>query len=131
MSSPLESIRRLSSASAALLLTRAESASLELAQARAQLVRWLLFAFGVGLLALAGLLAASAALVVVLWARFEWATLVLLALVYGGIAVALFRRLQHEIGTAPPLLAQTLEELARDREALLATGRGHESAPPP
>ncbi len=130
MTSPLDALRRLSTASVGLLLTRAEFASLELAQSRAQLMRWLGMALAVAVLALLGLMAASALLVGLLWSRWGWGTLLLLALAYALGALWLARRLQREVAGAPPLLAQTLQELARDKEALLPEHKAAATGPP-
>jgi uncharacterized membrane protein YqjE len=119
---------RFAAGATALLQIRAEQASLELAQARAQLARWAGWGLAVAVLALLALGTASAWLAVLLWDRWGAATLLLLALVYGAAALWMLLRLRREIDSAPPLLAQTLQELARDREALLATRR---EEPPP
>lgn len=131
MASPIDALRRLSAASVNLLLSRAEFASVELAQARAQLMRWLLLALGALLLALLGLLAATALFVALLWPVLGWVSLLLPAIVYLLGAVWVFLRLQREIEGAPPLLSDTLQELAKDRDAfrgqaagMTDTGRG-------
>jgi uncharacterized membrane protein YqjE len=121
--SPLEAVRRLSAASLTLLLSRAEFATIELAQARAQFVRWFGLALAGGLLALLAVVTASAWFVVALWERAGWITLVVLAVGYGFGAWYVLRRLQHEIRETPPLLSQTLQELAKDRDALTKRDR--------
>lgn len=118
VASPLDAVRRLSAASLTLLLSRAEFASVELAQARAQLMRWLGLALAGALLALLAAVAASAWLVVALWERAGGITLGVLAAAYAVVAWRVLQRLQREIREAPPLLAQTLQELAKDRDAL-------------
>ncbi len=117
MASPIDALRRLSAASVNLLLSRAEFASVELAQARAQLMHWLLLALGALLLALLGLLAATALFVALLWPVLGWVSLLLPAIAYLLGAVWVFLRLQREIEDAPPLLSDTLQELAKDRDA--------------
>lgn len=129
MGSPLDGLRRLAAASTGLLLTRAEFAALELAQARAQLMRWVVMALAVSLLALLGLIGLSAALVVAMWPQWGWATPVALAGVYLAAAAALAARLLRQIREAPPMLSQTLDELAKDRAALVA-GAGADSQRP-
>jgi uncharacterized membrane protein YqjE len=119
VASPLESLRRLSAASAGLLLTRAEFATVELAQARAQLMRWLGLALAACALAMLALAAGTGAVVVVLWPQWGWLTLLAFALAYGGLAAWLVLRIRREVRQAPPLLSQTLHELARDRDSLL------------
>jgi uncharacterized membrane protein YqjE len=120
--SPLAAVRRLSAVSLALLLSRAEFASVELAQARAQLVRWFMLALAGALLALLAAVAASAWLVVALWERAGWVTLALLAAAFAAAAWWVLVRLQRDVRDAPPLFSQTLQELAKDRDALAASG---------
>jgi uncharacterized membrane protein YqjE len=120
MASPLASVRRLSTVAASLLLSRAEFASLELAQTRAQLIRWLLLASLGAVSTLLALIAASALLTVALWPRYGWITLAVLAALYAIGAAWLFRRLSAEMAAAPPVLSETLRELSNDRDALLA-----------
>lgn len=118
MQTVVASLRRLISNAAALLLTRAEFASVELAQARAQLARWMGLALGAAVLALLGLGLASAWLALVLWPWLGALTLLLLGLGFALGSFLLVLNLRREIEAAPPLLAQTLQELERDRTAL-------------
>lgn len=120
MSSPLQALRQLADGVVALALTRAEQAGLELAQARAQLVRWAGLLVALALLATLALAAGSAWLTLLLWDRWGAMTLLLLALAYAAVAFGLLHRLRREVDAAPPLLAQTLADLARDRAALRA-----------
>jgi uncharacterized membrane protein YqjE len=129
VTSPFDTVRRLSAASVSLLLSRAEFATLELAQARAQWMRWVLLALLATLLALLALLAASTLLVLALWERFGWITLLAVGIAYALAAVFVLRRLDREIAAAPPLLAQTLQEVARDRDALFGRDRDGGRAP--
>lgn len=117
--SPLDAVRRLSAAAVNLLLARAEFATLELAQARAQLVRWCVLALLGMALTLLTLIVASALLVIVLWPRYEWMTLLVLVLGYAIAAVLILRRLLREVGDAPPLLSETLHELSNDRDVFV------------
>lgn len=128
MASPLAaSVRHLSAAAVNLLISRAEFASLELAQTRAQLMRWLVLALLGAVLALIALIAGSALLTVVLWPRLGWITLAVLVALYAIGAIWLFRSLATEIAAAPPVLSETLRELSNDRDAFLA-GRGRGDA---
>lgn len=126
MASPLDAVRRLSAASVSLLLSRAEFASVELAQARAQLLRWFLFVVGILLLALLGLLFATGLFVIALWPVLGGVALLLPAVLYLSGAIILYRKLQREVADAPPLLSQTLQELSRDRDAF----RGRDAGEP-
>lgn len=113
-------LRRLLASASSLMLTRAEFASLELAQARGQVVRWLVLALAIAVLALMTLLVLSALLVVVLWDALGWVTLAVLLALYGGLAAWGLLTLRREVSQAPPVLDETLRELRNDREALMA-----------
>jgi uncharacterized membrane protein YqjE len=123
MASPLDAVRRLSTATVNLLLSRAEFASLELAQTRAQLIRWFVLALIAMTLALLALIAGSALLTVVLWPRYGWITLAVLFAIYVIGAWWVFRILTAEVSAAPPVLSETLRELSNDRAAFLADAR--------
>lgn len=123
MASPLDALRRLSASTVNLLLSRAEFASLELAQTRVQLIRWITLALFAMVLALLALIAGSALLTVALWPRFGWYTLAALFAVYVIGAVWVFRTLTSEVSAAPPVLSETLRELSNDRDAIFARAR--------
>ncbi len=123
MASPFSAVRRLSTATVDLLVSRAEFASLELAQTRAQLIRWVVLALCAAVLALLALIAATALFAVVLWPRLGWIALAVPAGVYALLALWLFRKLSTEVASAPPVLSETLRELSADRAALRAAGR--------
>jgi uncharacterized membrane protein YqjE len=121
----LGALRRTFAAAFGLLLTRAESATIELGAARAAAVRWFVLALAAGLFALLALAAASAALTLALWPWLGWATPLALAAIYALAAWRFAVRVRREVEDAPPLLAETLKELGKDRDALLgAGGRG-------
>ncbi|MGE5337837.1 MAG: phage holin family protein [Gemmatimonadota bacterium] len=124
MTSPLDAARRLSASTVNLLLTRAQFASVELAQSRAQLMRWVGLALIGAVLALLALMALSAFLLIVFWdAAGPWSLLVLTVL-YAVVGFLVVRRLQRELHYAPPLLSETLAELAQDRDAILGRAAG-------
>jgi uncharacterized membrane protein YqjE len=123
MASPLDAVRRLSAATVNLLLSRAEFASLELAQTRAQLIRWVALALFAMVLVLLALIAGSALLTAALWPRYGWITLAVLLALYVLGAALVFRKLKTEMSAAPPVLSATLRELSNDRDALLADTR--------
>ncbi len=124
MASPLDAVRRLSAATVNLLLSRAEFASLELAQTRAQLIRWVALALFAMVLVLLALIVGSALLALALWPHYGWITLAVLFALYALGAALVFRKLMAEMSAAPPVLSATLRELSNDRDALLAgTGR--------
>jgi uncharacterized membrane protein YqjE len=117
-SGPLDALRRVSANSLALLHSRFELATLELAQARRQLVRWLLLALIGSLVVQLALLALAGAVMAFLWESAGPFALLGLAVVYAGIGAAIVWRLQREIVRAPSLFSATLSELAKDREAV-------------
>lgn len=123
MATPLDAVRRLSAATVKLLLSRAEFASLELAQTRAQLIRWVVLALFAMVLLLLALIAGSALLTVALWPRYGWITLAVLFAAYALGAWWVFLTLAGEISAAPPVLSETLRELSNDRDALLGDRR--------
>lgn len=128
MPSPLDAVRRLSASSLNLLLTRAQFASVELAQSRAQIMRWVGLALIGAVLALLALMALSALLVIVFWEQGGPWTLLALALLYALAGYLVVRRMQREVHDAPPLLAETLAELAKDRDAILGRAEGDAEA---
>ena len=123
-------MRRAARAASALLLARAEFATVELAQSGADALHWLLWALGATALLALTLIAGTAAVVLALWPQCGWYSLGLLTLVYAGITGYLLYRLRRALHARPPLLDQTLAELAKDREALLGH-HGPEAGPEP
>lgn len=124
--SPLDAVRRLSAATVNLLLSRAEFASLELAQARAQLLRWFTLSLMVMMLLLLTLIIGSALLTVALWPHYGWITLAVLLVVYALGACLVLRKLMDEVSAAPPVLSETLQELSSDRDVFVARVRAAE-----
>ncbi len=120
-------LRRLVRTAAGLLSARAEFASVELALARAQLMRWLLLSLLALLLGLLGLMCVTAFVALALWPVLGGAALLLPGLAYVAGGWWVVRRLMRDVDTAPPLLQETLQELAQDREALLQALAGEEA----
>ncbi len=120
-------IRRAARAASSLLLARAEFAAVELTQTSADALRWLLWALGATALMALTLIAATATVVLALWDRLGWWSLGFLTLVYAAATGYLIVRLRRALRTRRPLLAQTLAELSKDREALF--GQGAEAKP--
>jgi uncharacterized membrane protein YqjE len=120
VASPLDAMRRLPAALVTLLLSRAEFATLELAEARTRFLRWIVLALLGAILTMLALMVGSALLTVALWPRFGWGTLAALAVVYAVLALWVFRTLAVEHASTPPLLSETLRELANDRDAVFA-----------
>ena len=118
MASPLQSLRRVSTAALNLLMSRAEFASLELAEARVQLLRWFLRGLLAMLLIVFAVATATALLVALLWPQLGPWSLLGFAVLYAGIALGMLGGLKREIDTAPAPLAETLRQLAEDRRAI-------------
>lgn len=128
MASPLQSLRRVSTAALNLLLSRAEFASLELAEARVQLLRWFLRGLLAMLLVVFAVATATALLVALLWPHVGPWSLLGFAVLYAGIALGLLGGLRREIDAAPPPLAETLRQLAEDRRAIFGVaGEGRDT----
>ena len=98
----------------ALLLARAEFASVELTLTAQAALRWLLVALATCVIAMLALIALSAVVVVALWEHFSWYPLAGLALLYCVVTVLLVAGLLRGIARARPLLSQTFAELAKD-----------------
>ena len=112
-----------------LLLTRAEFASVELSLVRVQFLRWLVLALAASVFAMLGLIALSAVIALVLWDRFGWVPVGVLAFVYSLLALLLVLRIREEVASAPPLLSQTFAELAKDREAVFGSDATQKDTP--
>jgi uncharacterized membrane protein YqjE len=129
VASPLvESLRQLGAVSSKLLLSRAEFASLELAEARVQVLRWLAMALLATSLLVLALIAASALFVVLLWPVLGWVALLLVVIAYALGALILGLRLRREVAQAPPPLSETLRQLAQDRDAFARRGEARAQA---
>jgi uncharacterized membrane protein YqjE len=113
-------IRRAASAASSLLLARAEFAAVELTQTGVDALRWLLWALVATALMALTLIAGTAAIVLALWDRLGWLSLGLLTLAYAIVTAYLLVRLRRQLRARRPLLAQTLAELSKDRDALFA-----------
>ncbi len=118
----LEAVGRVGGSLIGLLQNRLELASLELDEARENLVLTLVAALAAALLLAGAVIALSAWIAVVLWPVLGHAVLGWIALVYalagGGLVAWLRRRLKR----APPLLGDTLAELRRDAALMHSDG---------
>jgi uncharacterized membrane protein YqjE len=111
-------IGRAARAASSLFLSRAEFASVELTQTGVDALRWLVWALVATALMVLTLIAATAAIVLALWDRLQWFSLGLLTLGYAIVTAYLIVRLRRALQARRPLLAQTLAELSKDRDAL-------------
>jgi uncharacterized membrane protein YqjE len=124
MSSVAGTLRRALAAACALLVARAEFAVAELAQASVTALGWLVSAVLAAVLAMLALLALTATVVMALWDRFGWYSMAALAVLYAGASIWMMLRLMRRIRTSAHPLAQTIAELAKDREALFGRRPG-------
>ncbi len=100
----------------ALLASRVELASVELAEEKYRVAQIVFLAHGAALFGLLTLLCATSAVVVLTWdtaARF-W-VLPAFTLVYAGAAFWSYRRLRARLKNDPAPFARTLEEFRQDR----------------
>jgi uncharacterized membrane protein YqjE len=111
-------IRRAAKAASSLMLARAEFAAVELTQTGVDALRWLIWALVATALMALTLIAATATIVLALWDRLGWLSLALLTLTYAVLTAYLLARLRRKLQTRRPLLAQTLAELSKDRDAV-------------
>jgi uncharacterized membrane protein YqjE len=122
-------LRRAARAASSLLLARAEFAAVELTQTGAEALRWLAWALAATALLVLTLIVATVTIVLAVWDRLGWWSLAFLTLVYAALTGYLIVRLRQELRNRRPLLAQTLAEVSKDREALF--GHGGESGAEP
>lgn len=118
----LEAVSRVGGSLIGLLQNRLELASLELDEARENLVLTLVAALAAGLLLAGAVIALSAWIAFALWPLFGQAVLGWIALVYALAGIGLIGWMRNRLKRAPPLLGDTLTELKRD--AALMRGDG-------
>ena len=99
--------------------TRLQLASTELEEERLRLVELLLFAVAALFFVGIGLVLATLLLVLLFWDGPRVLVMALATLAYLALGAGLAAACRHKARTKPPLLAATLAELQRDREALI------------
>lgn len=98
--------------------TRSSLAVLELADARDALLQVLFIGAAALLLSGFALACLSALVAVLCWDALGWGILLVLFLVYAGIALVLLQRARAIVASGRIGLPATMEELRKDREAL-------------
>jgi uncharacterized membrane protein YqjE len=121
----LDAVARVAGSVFGMLQNRLELASIEIAEAREQLVFTIVASFAAVLLLGGAVVALSAWIAVALWPALGQSVLVWIALAYGLAGAGLLVWLRAKLRGDPPLLAETLAELRTD--AALMRG----DAPPP
>jgi uncharacterized membrane protein YqjE len=102
--------------------TRLQLASTELEEERLRLVELLLWAIGALFFLGIGLVLAALLLVLVFWDGPRVLVLAIVTIAILALAAGMVVALRRKARAKPPLLAATLAELRRDRDALLGTG---------
>ena len=101
-----------------LVRARSSLAVLELADARDALLQVLFMGAAALLLSGFALACLSALVVALCWEALGWGILLVLFVVYAGVAVMLLQRARAIVASGRIGLPATLEELRKDREAL-------------
>jgi len=114
-------VRALVAQALALAVTRGQLAALELEEARALALRWAALGLVAAVLLLAALIAFTLWVAAVFWDGPRGLALGLLTLAYAAGGVVALLVVKGQIASAPPLLALTRAELAKDRAALRTT----------
>jgi len=99
--------------------TRLQLASTELEEERLRLVELLLWAIGALFFLGIGLVLAALLVVLVFWDGPRLLAMALVTVAFLALGVGLAMALRRKARAKPPLLATTLAELRRDRDALL------------
>ncbi len=110
----LDAVLRVGGSVFGMLQNRLELASIEIAEAREQLVFTIVASFAAVLLLGGAVVALSAWIAVALWPTLGHAVLVWIALAYGLAGAGLLMWLRAKLRGDPPLLAETLAELRTD-----------------
>ena len=110
----LDAVARVAGSVLGMLQNRLELASIEIAEAREQLVFTIVASFAAVLLLGGAVVALSAWIAVALWPTLGHAVLVWIALAYGLAGAGMLMWLRAKLRHDPPLLAETLAELHTD-----------------
>lgn len=113
-----DQVRLLLASLAGLIRARSSLAVLELADARDALLRVLFMGAAALLLGGFALACLSALLVAVCWEALGWRILLILFVMYAGLALALLQQARQIVDSGRVGLPATLEELSKDRAAL-------------
>lgn len=106
--------QRLLGSGSAMLQSRIELASIELAEERTRLQTLLLLGLVAVFFALLALGSLTALLVILFWERGHWQTLTVLFLLYAAVAAYSVWRLRQAVRNAPTPFAATRAEFAKD-----------------
>ena len=112
------SLRRLGVTALGALHTRLSLAGIEIEEEIQRLVGMLVLSVAALLLAALGILLFSLLMVVLFWDSYRVSAIVAMGALYVVVAALLGLRVRQMLASRPPLLAATLSELERDRDAL-------------
>jgi uncharacterized membrane protein YqjE len=107
--------------------TRLALFGIELAEEKDRIVGALVVATLAGIFGLVALISLTALIVIVLWDSYRWQPLLVLTLLYGGIALTGILRLRHAVLHAPPSFEATRAEFENDRTLIAQHLRGHDA----
>jgi uncharacterized membrane protein YqjE len=110
----LDAVARVAGSVFGMLQNRLELASIEIAEAREQLLFTIVASFAAVLLLGGAVVAVSAWIALALWPTLGHAVLVWIALAYGLAGAGLLIWLRAKLRSDPPLLAETMAELRTD-----------------
>jgi uncharacterized membrane protein YqjE len=116
----LQSLNQLLATLVAIVHTRLELLTTELQEEVRQVGAILLWAFVAAFAAMMGLFLIALAVIFVFWDTHRLAAALAMVAMFIGVAVAAGLILRHKLNTKPPLLDDTLAELAKDRDQLKA-----------
>ncbi|SDV50144.1 phage holin family protein [Chitinasiproducens palmae] len=114
---PIDSISRLAQSFSALVQTRLEIFSIELAEEKDRLLRSILAGLTALLFAGATLIAFTALIVVLCWDSYRWQSIAVLTVLYALITVWLGLSVRNGIRQAPRAFDATIREFENDRDA--------------
>ncbi|AMR79419.1 phage holin family protein [Cupriavidus nantongensis] len=114
----LDAVRNLAGSLVAMVQTRVELASVELAEERTRLLKVALLAlFGLAFFGL-GLVTLTALIAILFWDTYRWQALGALTVLYLALCAACLAYARSVLRNAPPMLEATLAEIDKDREIL-------------
>ncbi|MGO4808015.1 phage holin family protein [Cupriavidus sp. 2MCAB6] len=114
----MDALRSLAGSLVAMVQTRLELASVELAEERARLIKMALLAcFGLVFFGLA-LVTLTVLIAILFWDTYRWQALCVLVACYLTACAACLAFARHLARNAPPLFEATLAEIDKDREIL-------------
>ncbi|WP_043348504.1 phage holin family protein [Cupriavidus basilensis] len=114
----MDALRSLAGSLVAMVQTRLELASVELAEERSRLMRMALLAcFGLVFFGLA-MVTLTVLIAIVFWDTYRWQALGVLVALYLAACAICLAVARHLARNAPPLFEATLAEIDKDREIL-------------